>query len=370
MRRAPLLLAALLALGCLGALPSAAGAAKTVWLCKPGKKDNPCEVGLRTTRFSPSLERLGVDAVKRTRKPKFDCFYVYPTVSDQDTPNANFDIDPELRSIALYQAARYSSECRIYAPVYRQITLAALFGGGAPNAGQLAYGDVRDAWRRYLKKFNRGRGVVVIGHSQGTFMLRELLTKEIDPKPRLRRRVISALLLGGNVTVKQGRDTGGDFKHIPACRSRTQVGCVVAFSIFNAPVPAEARFGRTAEPGLEVLCTNPAALGGGSGKITPVYPSEPFAAGTTIGATTLAVGFPVPEVSTPWLTAPDSYRARCSSAGGADVLHVSSLRGAPVLNSVPDAGWGLHLTDANLALGDLVSLVRTQAAAWLRAQRG
>ncbi len=77
-----------------------------------------------------------------------------------------------------------------------------------------AYQDVRDAWRDYLRNYNHGRGVVLIGHSQGSFVLRELVAKEIDSKPKVRERLISALLLGGNVTVKKGKDVGGDFKHV------------------------------------------------------------------------------------------------------------------------------------------------------------
>ena len=56
------------------------------------------------------------------------------------------------------------------------------------------------------------------------------------------------MLLGGNVLVKKGKDTGGDFKKIPACRSRTQTGCVIAFSTFNEAPPVDAIFGRTATP--------------------------------------------------------------------------------------------------------------------------
>src|SRR3712207_2330165 len=123
--RIPLLAA--IAIGCLVALPASAGAA-THWLCKPGKKDNPCAVSLDTTRFSPTGERLGVDRIDAPRNPKFDCFYVYPTVSDQKGATANFRIDPELRSIALYQAARYTSDCRMFAPVYRQVTLQGILG--------------------------------------------------------------------------------------------------------------------------------------------------------------------------------------------------------------------------------------------------
>src|ERR671921_1149590 len=135
MRRLPILLAAAVALACLVALPSSASA-KSVWLCKPGKANDPCHVSLDTTRFSPQGKRLGVDRIRRPRRPKFDCFYVYPTVSDQEGPTANFDIDPELRSIALYQAARYSSECKVYAPVYRQVTLLGILGVAQPTTAE------------------------------------------------------------------------------------------------------------------------------------------------------------------------------------------------------------------------------------------
>src|SRR5919204_3910950 len=125
-----LLLAAAVA-AALGAFPGAATAAtpKTVWLCRPGLAHNPCTPGLRTTTFSPSGKRLGVRAVKATRPPKFDCFYVYPTISDQKTVNANLHVDPVERSIALFQAARYSQECRVFAPMYRQLTLFRLAQG-------------------------------------------------------------------------------------------------------------------------------------------------------------------------------------------------------------------------------------------------
>jgi hypothetical protein len=345
----------------------ASAAPKTVWLCKPGLAKDPCTPGLRTTFYSPSGERLRVGRPHADRPPKFDCFYVYPTVSDQKTPLANRHVDPEQRSIALYQTARYSQHCRVFAPMYRQYTLAALLAGGlSPELAAIPYGDVRNAWRTYLRKYNHGRGVVLVSHSQGTYMLRQLVAREIDPKPRLRRKLISAVLLGGNVTVAQGRDAGGDFKHVRACRSRRQTGCVVAYSTFNAPVPEGARFGRTDAAGQEVLCTNPANLRGGAGILDPISPSAPFAPGTTIAAAISITGVDLPHPPTPWVEIPGAYRASCSSAGGADVLQITPQRGAPVYTPSPDPGWGLHLVDANIALGNLVDLVRAQAATWAR----
>jgi hypothetical protein len=355
------------ALMCLGALQATAASAKTVWLCKPGNSSDPCHVSLDATLLSPTGKHLGVQHVKRPRHPKFDCFYVYPTVSDQPGGTTNFDIDPELRSIALYQAARYTSECRMFAPVYRQVTLNGIFGRVpvTPADRERGYNDVRSAWRDYLRNYNHGRGVVLVGHSQGSFVLRQLVANEVDSKPKVRKRLISALLLGGNVTVKKGKDVGGDFKHIRACRSRSQTGCVVAFSTFGEYPPADATFGRTTARGQAVLCTNPAALRGGSAKVTPIQPKEPFAPGTIAAGITL-LGVPQPDVSTTWGELPNAYKARCST-GSAHALVITPLRGAPVFTPSPDAGWGLHLVDANIALGNLVGLVRHQAAVWRRA---
>src|SRR5215208_2771923 len=173
------LILAIVAAACLTFVPASASAGdfNTVWLCKPGKADNPCKTGLGTTLLSHSGKRkLGVKHPQADPSPDIDCFYVYPTVSDQDRTNANRDIDPELRSIALYQAARFSQECRVFAPVYRQVTIQGLFGGGFTDENrEIAYRSARNAWRDYLENHNHGRGVVLIGHSQGTLVVRELI---------------------------------------------------------------------------------------------------------------------------------------------------------------------------------------------------
>src|SRR3954468_6399107 len=139
------------------AVAVAPASAKTVWLCKPGQKNNPCEPSLSTTKVSPTGKKLKVERVKRDAHPKVDCFYVYPTVSDDKAPQADRSIDPEMRSIALYQAARYSSDCKVYAPAYRQITLQGLLNPSTvtPEMRASAYADVKAAWNEYLKKYNK-----------------------------------------------------------------------------------------------------------------------------------------------------------------------------------------------------------------------
>jgi hypothetical protein len=367
----PLLLAA----GALIALPAGAEA-RTVWLCKPGMKPNPCLASATTT----VVEADGSTRVERTRyprRPKIDCFYVYPTVSGQPTTNANKRKDPEILAVAELQASRFSEACRVYAPVYRQLTLAGIADGDniSAKARARAYRDVLEAWRTYLRRHDKGRGVVLVGHSQGTGMLRKLAGEQIDSNPELRGRLVSALLIGGNVTVRRGRRVGGDFRHIPACSSARLTGCVVAYSAFNQPPPAEALFGRPNNillegqelSKLEVLCVNPAALTGGRGKLRPYFPTERFP-----GALGQAAD-PPPVAPTPWVTTPGLYRARCASGGGANWLQIDDV-GDPgdtrqrVTQSIGPA-WGLHLVDVTIAQGNLVDLVKRQAAAYLRRAR-
>jgi hypothetical protein len=375
-RRARVLLAAVIAAVAAGAFAltgAAPAGAKTVWLCLPGHKPDPCTPGLSTTNYSPKLKKLGVTHPKQVKNPKFDCFYVYPTVSDQKTAVANRHIDPVERSIALYQTARYSQYCRVFAPMYRQVTLAGIGSPGTtaapPTPAQAAEGpaDVTAALKTYLKKYNHGRGFVLIGHSQGSFVLRQVIAKQIDSKPAVRKLLISAILLGGNVLVKNGSDVGGDFKHIRACHSDTQTGCVIAFSTFDKPPPAGSLFGRvnsTNGKNVHVLCTNPASLAGGSGKLDPIFPSKPFAPGTiATGNSLLMITQPMPK--TTWASIPNSYSAHCTS-GSANVLEIKALHGAQVPHAAPTPEWGLHLLDGNIATGNLLADIKSAAAAFTK----
>jgi len=228
------------------AVSAAPGADPSVlWLCAPELAENPCAGGLPTTD-----ERDGSTSVSASTGAPVDCFYVYPTVSQDLTANARMKVTPALKSIARHQAARFSDVCTVYAPVYRQRTLTALAAGQllGPRPGddsaRVAYGDVLTAWRAYLAERNDGRGVVLIGHSQGTGVLRRLIREEIDPDPAARSRLVSALLLGGTVAVRKGSDRGGDFQNIPLCRSEGQTGCVLTWASFTEKPPEDSLFGR------------------------------------------------------------------------------------------------------------------------------
>jgi hypothetical protein len=370
-RPLPACLVVAFALALVGAVPASAN---TVWLCKPGAAPDPCTPSLSTTVYSATGSVVAVRHPSPVKKPAIDCFYVYPTVSGQSTGNANLHIDPEENSIALYQAARYSQYCRVFAPMYRQETLAGIGLGRTttkPNAA-VALADVRSAFRDYVEHYNHGRGFVLIGHSQGSFVLRQLIALDVDTKSTVRNRLVSAILLGGNVLVTRGKDIGGDFRHIHACHAAHDLGCVVAFSTFDQPVPAGALFGRPLNLGgvgvrsdEAVLCTNPAALGGGSAPVDLISPSQPFDTMSPLAVGIKILGLTQPMPPTVWVEEPNGYRASCSSANNAHVLEITPVNGAQTPHPSPDRTWGLHLLDANIALGNLIAIVNTQAKAFV-----
>jgi hypothetical protein len=346
------------------------------WLCRPGIADNPCIGDQTTTYFAPDgSSRIGQPA--RTRKPKIDCFYVYPTVSNQPTQNATQTADPEVRSIAKYQAQRFSTRCRVFAPLYREVTAAGVTMASNTHDTspyETAYSDVREAWRAYVRKDNHRRGFVLIGHSQGSRMLRALIRQEIDRKPTVRRRLVSAIIPGANATV-------ADFRHVPLCKRAAQFRCVISYSTFNETPPDNARFGRTdTDPvgdalglptgeGLRVLCVNPAKLAGNGNRLQSLSPSEPFAPGVIAALMLKLYGGPPPSAGTPWLQPQDHYTGRCETSNGANVLMLSPVGGARMLTPSPDDTWGTHLVDVNIALGNLTTIVGAQDRAWERAQR-
>jgi hypothetical protein len=349
--------------------------AGTTWLCRPGVNPDPCFGSLQTTVIDSSGQSH-VENPRNAKRPRIDCFYVYPTVSDDKTTNSDLSIDPEENAIALFQAARFSQRCRVFAPMYRQVTLQGINAPSPPPDALLtAYSDVRAAWNEYMRRYNHGRGVVLIGHSQGSGMLEELIRQKIDPFPAARRQLVSAILPGGNVTVRRGSDVGGVFRQVPACHTARRTGCVIAYSTFDQTPPDNAIFGKpgavsdffgqSGRTDLQVLCTNPAALRGGSAPLHTLAPTAPFPGTLGLGVKILYNGSP-PTAPTPWVEPQDHYSGACVQSNGANVLMTTPIAGARQLTPVPDKSWGLHLADMNIALGNLVDDVGAETKAFLK----
>ena len=351
------------------------------WLCRPGRQD-ACAVDLSTTVVNAN-GKLKLEKWTANPKAPIDCFYVYPTVSTDQTPNSDMNAGPEEMAVIRAQFARFGSECRVFAPLYRQVTLTALRSAiaGKPMAVDraLGYNDVVDAWKYYLEHDNQGRGVVLIGHSQGSGVLTQMIRNEIDGKPD-QERIISALLLGTNLSVPKGKDVGGAFKQMPLCRSASQTGCVIAYASFrsNVPPPANSRFGRVQGEGMAAACVNPAALSGGSGELH----SYLSAAGRSLSSSAEPKPWvtPAQAINTPFVSVPGLLTAECISNETGSYLAVT-VKGNPadprtddivgdvVVNGAVQADWGFHLIDVHLAMGNLIDIVHQQSKAYLATRK-
>ncbi len=355
------------------------------WLCLPGR-DDACAQDQSATVVAAN-GALTPEPFQADSAAPIDCFYVYPTVSNDPTPNSDMTANAEERSVIAQQFARFGAKCRLFAPLYRQVTVtalrAALVGAPMPADRQMAYADVKAAWEHYLAHDNNGRGVVLVGHSQGAGILTALIANEIDGRP-VASKLVSALILGANVPVPRDRAMGGVFRSTPLCANAAQTGCVVSYVSFreSAPPPPASRFGTTltnmplALPAddLTAGCVNPASLLRGASGATAADLHSYLAAAGRAGAdpTPWAAG---QTIATPFVSTPGLLTARCVSTpthtylsvrvnGSAEDPRVDDIPGDVIVAGRVLPDWGLHLVDANIAMGDLVELVGVQSRAY------
>ena len=362
--------------GLFAAFPAAAPAQAPVdyaspanWICLPGRGDT-CAAPLKTTALDPA--GYGATSVSTAaRAPKIDCFIVYPTVSRDAGMNSDLNPgDGEEKYAVATQFARLSSVCRPFAPLYRSMTLGAVTtaatGGDVTVPAAIAIGDIRAAWRNYLATRNQGRPFVLIGHSQGSLMLIQLLARDIEGRPEAKRMKL-AILPGFNVLVPQGKRVGGTFKSTPLCASPGETNCVMSWVSFrerNAP-PQGALFGFASAPGMTVACTNPARAGAAGW-----VPLDSYWYARS--------SFPVPGGPIAWSSqgpAPSPYlhtnglvSARCINDGPRGYLSIrtnadpADARTDRVGGEVGALGfflpgWGMHLSDVNEAQGDILRAI-------------
>ncbi|MET7338754.1 DUF3089 domain-containing protein [Nonomuraea sp. NPDC005650] len=404
--------------------------ASTVWLCRPGAIANPCNQDIAgspqrgaagapfTARYLGSGEDVTLDATRTSATgatsvesfpapaaPAADCFFVYPTVDLTPNPLLQIGSIPPVPSdthlaVALTQAARFSGMCRMFIPVYRQAPLLSVAGGvltGSSVDYTIGAMDVEDAWTDYWEHFNTDpitherRGVLLLGHSQGTANLVTLLQQRFDDDTAERDQLIAAYLLGGNVQIVDGSapaptpDPASTFQDLapcerPAASTPMPIGCIVAYSGFASPdgqAPApDAVFSRNTAPGHRILCVNPSALLAGSAAdatlpLDAYMPTNKLLEGTIVlpngHLSVVLSGFTLQNAPTGFVRLADTLTGQCrvqaDEAGTASWLQVSG-GGSVFPSSSSTSGLGLHVVDYNVALGDLVQLAALQSLRW------
>jgi hypothetical protein len=193
------------------------------WAAHPAKKD-PSDSIPAPLSASRSTEEA-------------DVFFLHPTTftepSDTLTDNARID-DPYINkktdySSILYQASVFNSQCRVFAPRYRQAHLRMYYLADsvrATKAFNLAYEDVRNAFLYYLENENNGRPIVIASHSQGTTHAKRLMREFFERDSTMRSKLVCAYLIGIPVEKRL-------FQQLVPCSNEGTTGCYIAWRTYR-----------------------------------------------------------------------------------------------------------------------------------------
>lgn len=184
--------------------------------------------------------------------PPADVFFIHPTTYDSgaqwNAPITEERSQRELQTVMLPNyAGPFTRVGRVFAPQYREATLYSLmtFRDDAQDARRLAYTDVRQAFRAFVQRYNQGRPIVLVGVQEGGVIAARLLAEEIAPDAALKPRIAAVYLIDTPVpAAKFGPDAP-----FPACESRNQARCVVAWAqvVGDGPRAAARRIERAVD---------------------------------------------------------------------------------------------------------------------------
>jgi hypothetical protein len=343
-----------------------------MWLCGGGAAHDYCLDPQTATAILPDLTQTTSTLGPATPTPPIDCFYVYPSVDITD-PAGNlpdFTNLPDILDPVREQAAPFSQVCKVYAPLYHQATYYSYFAANPDQYLEIAYADVAVAFQQYLTAWNGGRDFVLLGHSQGTHMLRRLIQRVVETSPSLQKQLVVAILNGslGDITVPKGQLVGGSFQSTPLCTSDAQRGCVISVNTFAQGYEPTSTygFGFGIGAGMDIACTNPASLAGGQARLTSSMFFTQFQSQTLDPPQSSGV-------STAFAAYPSFFTGQClPSANGLSFFEIAPAPGQGDMRTNPipfgsadynPALIGLHLLDFGFPMQDLLGAVAKRSGA-------
>lgn len=198
------------------------------------------------------------EALAEGSDPPADVFFLHPTTyfwrGGWNAPVGGF-LTRLITAVTLNgQASAFEQAGRIFAPRFRQMTLSGFDRAEVrERALDLAYADVRRAFEYYLAHYDRGRPLLLAGHSQGSRFLLRLLQDYFASGP-LRERLVAAYPVGARVYM--GPVERGELA-IPICEDARQTGCLVTWRSFahGADPSVDVHPGEPVES--ETVCVNP-----------------------------------------------------------------------------------------------------------------
>jgi hypothetical protein len=150
-------------------------------------------------------------AAPTTADKPVDVFYLYPTTFMKAAgATSSFSTVDDAGMVAgakgalASQASAFAPSANIFAPYYRQVDM--FFQLAQPAAQQDAtirqvpLIDANAAFQYYLEHWNHGRPFILVAHSQGAAVAKDLLSDYMAAHPDVYRRMVAAYVVGQSVT--------------------------------------------------------------------------------------------------------------------------------------------------------------------------
>lgn len=163
-----------------------------------------------------------------------DVFYIYPTLNiDKNDLRWNVPVSDSIQNkkvinkAVYFQASAFLNAGKLYVPYYRQAHLRSYsnYEKGGEDALNIAYTDIKEAFKVYLQHYNKNRPIIIAAHSQGTTHAIKLLKDFFDGKS-LQDKLVAAYIPG--IAIKKG-----EFKHIHLMKKPSEVGGFVTWNTYK-----------------------------------------------------------------------------------------------------------------------------------------
>ena len=190
----------------------------------------------------PSNHSLNAKYFTKALNDSIDVFYVYPTLitDKKDTrwnaPIEDLEQQKKVLQAIKYQASAWSSAGNVYVPYYRQAHIRSYYNleNGGRDALLDAYSDIKNAFEYYLKKFNKGKGIILAGHSQGSTHISMLLHDFFDGK-ELQKQLVAAYIPGIGVAFDE-------YKTIKLMTQPEEIGGFISWNTYKRKLDKDSYF--------------------------------------------------------------------------------------------------------------------------------
>lgn len=178
--------------------------------------------------------------ISEDKNNEVDVFYLYPTVWYGDGTNKDFvcpiDFKPmreNATNALISQSTIFEEVGNIYAPFYRQADALYILDTNNNIKNKEKYfndipkKDALAAFDYFIKNFNNNKPFILMGHSQGAMMIKEILKDYFKTNENLNNRLVAAYIIGYSVTTNDLEKN----PHLKFAKGEYDTGVIISYDV-------------------------------------------------------------------------------------------------------------------------------------------